>query len=127
MFPPGHVGASPRTSAHVLVAMLDVEVDLVGDPGTLGSLDGLRAEERGDRDEEETEGEPTEEHGWWWGEEREMRWLRDRYAAPSSSRRGDSLAGRTRATPFACAHHSPTQPHGRRYIWSAVYVELNDA
>ncbi len=45
--------------------MLDVEVDLVGDPGALCSLDGLRAEERGDGDEEEAEGKPTEEHGWW--------------------------------------------------------------
>ena len=35
--------------------MLDVEVDLVGDFGTLGSLDGAEEGTKGDKDNRETE------------------------------------------------------------------------
>ena len=52
-----------HTSAEVLVTMLDVEEDLVGDLGALRSLDGLGAEEGRDGDEEEAEREPAEDHG----------------------------------------------------------------
>lgn len=51
-----------RTSTEVLVTLLDVEVDLVGDFGALCGLHALRAEESRDSDEHETEGEPSEEH-----------------------------------------------------------------
>ena len=57
------VTANLRTPAKVLVAMLDVEVDLVRDPGAFSGLDGLRAEERGDGDKEEAKRELAEEHG----------------------------------------------------------------
>ena len=52
-----------RTTAEVLVTMLDVEVDLVGDARTLSGLDGLGAEEGREGDEQEAQGEPTEDHG----------------------------------------------------------------
>ena len=43
--------------------MLHIEVHLVGDTRALGSLNGLRAEEGRDSDEEEPERKPAEEHG----------------------------------------------------------------
>ena len=52
-----------RTTAEVLVTMLDVKVDLVGDARTFGGLDGLGAEEGREGDEQEAQGEPTEDHG----------------------------------------------------------------
>jgi hypothetical protein len=38
------IGKAGRTSSKIFVAMLDVEVDLVGDLGTFGSLHRLRTE-----------------------------------------------------------------------------------
>lgn len=52
-----------RTTAEVLVTVLDVKVDLVGDARALGSLDRLSTEESRDGDEQEAQGEPTEDHG----------------------------------------------------------------
>ena len=52
-----------RTPAKALVAMLDVEVDLVRDLGALGSLYTLGAEEGRNGNEQEAQGEPTEDHG----------------------------------------------------------------
>ena len=52
-----------RTSAKRLVTMVDVEVDLVGDARALRRLDGLGAEEGRERDKQEPEREPAEDHG----------------------------------------------------------------
>ena len=51
------------TSAHVLVAMLHIKVNLVGDARALCRLNGLGAKEGRNRDEEEAERKPAEEHG----------------------------------------------------------------
>ena len=52
------VTANIHTPTKVLVAMLDVEVDLVRDTRALRRLDGLSAEERRERNKQETEGNP---------------------------------------------------------------------
>lgn len=51
-----------RTPTHVLVTMLDVEIDFVSDLGALGGLDRLRAKECRNRDEDNPEYKPAE-HG----------------------------------------------------------------
>jgi hypothetical protein len=53
--------------------VLDVKVDLVGDLGALGSLNGRRAEQRGERRDQKQNREPEDEgHDvsvlWVWGE-----------------------------------------------------------
>ena len=52
-----------QTSAHVLVAMLDVEEDLVSDTRTLGRLHRLRTEECSESEEKQAKRSPGEEHG----------------------------------------------------------------
>lgn len=52
-----------RTSAHVLVSMLDVEVHLVGDLGALRSLNGLRDEESRNSHSKDTSQKTSEKHG----------------------------------------------------------------
>lgn len=54
-------GQARRTAPEVLVAVLDVEVDLVCDARAL-RLDALRAEEHGERDEQEAQREAAEYH-----------------------------------------------------------------
>ena len=51
-----------HTTTEVLVAMLDVEVDLVCDLRALGCLYALGAEESREGDEKKTESEATEYH-----------------------------------------------------------------
>jgi hypothetical protein len=51
-----------QTSAHILVAMLDIKVDFVGDSWALCSINGLRAEKSRKGDNEESERQ-TGEHG----------------------------------------------------------------
>ena len=58
----GAAGDVARTAPEVLVAVLDVEVDLVRHARALRGLDALRAEEGGDGNEQETEGEASEYH-----------------------------------------------------------------
>ena len=50
------------TAAQLLVAMLNVEVDLVCDLRTLGSFGWRRAEQRGNREEDKSESETSELH-----------------------------------------------------------------
>lgn len=67
--------------------MLHIEVHLVSDTRALGSLNGLRAEEGRDSDEEEPERKPAEEHG---GEEERVCDCQ-RFSPSRLCRRGDSI------------------------------------
>ena len=51
-----------RTASHVLVAMLDVKVDLVSDSWTLGSFNRLSTEEGRNSHGNEASQEAVEEH-----------------------------------------------------------------
>ena len=57
-----HWQGQTRTTAEVLVALLDVEVDLVRDLGAFRGLHALCAEEGRDSDEKEPKRETAEDH-----------------------------------------------------------------
>lgn len=52
----------PRTATQVLIALLDVEVDLVGNFWAFSSLNRLSTEESRDGHDEERKGSPQEDH-----------------------------------------------------------------
>ena len=76
-----------RTTAEVLVTLLDVEVDLVADARALRSLNGLGTEEGRDGDQQEAEREPAEDHGGRRGKSVKM----SASAATRLCRRGDLI------------------------------------
>lgn len=53
------------TSTQILVTMLDVKVDPMGDPRLLRRLDRLRAEECSDSDKQEPKRQFPKDHFWW--------------------------------------------------------------